>query len=352
MSRILLIENDETQLNLLSQFISAWGYSVIKSRTVVEAMGTIHREEVDLALIDLLLPDTPGIEALKMIRETENLREIPVFMMAEEISPEVRIVVMSNGANDLLIKPIDQGELSMKIQQSLELSRYKKEISALNKKLEKDKKSLLRYFSEDLVEKILNEEISNELGGTIVNTSIMFFDIRGSTTLAEKIGPQEYAAAISEIFSDLMNIIFNHSGSVNELLGDGILATFGCPFPKDDDAANAIKTAIAMQKHIAAVNEGRKMAGRDEIRFGIGIATGKIFAGNIGSIRMMKYAVMGDPVNTAARIQDLTKELPYQIIVDQATRDHADQKIRFAELPQTNLRGKSENVKLFGILNE
>jgi len=351
MSRILVIENDEAQLETLAQFISAWGYSVTKSRTVVGAMGAIHREEVDLALIDLLLPDTPGMEALKMIRETENLQEIPVFMMSEEISPEVRIVVMSNGANDLLIKPIDQGELSMKIQQSLELSRYKKEISALNKKLEKDKKSLLRYFSEDLVQKILNEEISNELGGTIVNASIMFFDIRGSTSLAEKIGPQEYAAAISEIFSDLMNIIFNHSGSVNELLGDGILATFGCPFPKTDDASNAMKTAIAMQEHIAAVNEGRKMAGRDEIRFGIGIATGKIFAGNIGSIRMMKYAVMGDPVNTAARIQDLTKEFPYQIIVDQATRDHAASSIQFTELPQTNLRGKSENVKLFGISN-
>lgn len=351
MERVLIIEDDPVQLESLSRFLKAWGYEVIEASTVMQAMPYIHKEEIDAALIDLLLPDSPGIEALKMIRDTDALREIPVFMMSAEVSSEVRIVVMSNGANDFLPKPIDQGELSMKFQHAFELTKYKREIQELNRKLEKDKKALLRYFSEDLVQKILSEEISSEIGGTLVTATIMFFDIRGSTTLAEKIGPQAYAAAINAVFTDVMDIIFTQKGSVNELLGDGILATFGCPFPHDDDAENAVSAAIAIRDHMARVNKRRLADGSPEIGYGMGLATGKIFAGNIGSVRLMKYAVMGDPVNTAARIQSLTKKFPYAIIVDENTRAGNAGRDSFEQLPRMMLRGKKQIVNLYGIRN-
>lgn len=349
MQKILIVEDEEAQRTALQTFIAAWGYEVVPVNTATGAIVYLSQNSIDLALIDLHLSDNPGIEILKHIRDTDGPIPVPVFMMSAEDSPEVRIVCMSTGADDFLPKPLNFADVSMKIQQAFERVSYQRQIRALNEQLEKDKRSLKRYFSDDLVEKILSEEISTELGGAIVPASIMFFDIRGSTTMAEKIGPQAYAERISKLFADLMDIVFNNGGSINELLGDGILATFGCPFPKEGDAANAVAAALAIDKHMREINRLRDIAGKVPYGYGMGISTGKIFAGNIGSERMIKFAVMGDPVNTAARIQDLTKDYEYNIIVDEPTILAAKPTCNASELPTTQLRGKHEAVRLFGL---
>jgi len=354
MAQILVVEDDPVQLEQIAEFLTRWGYDVHRSETATGTVGWLATNEPDLALIDLHLPDGPGIEILKNIRDSDGAVPVPVLMMSATDSPEVRIVCMSTGANDFLPKPLNFADLSMKIQQAIELTEHKKEIHALTKKLQKEKGVLLKFFPEDFVEKILSEEISAELGGAIIEASIMFFDIRGSTTLAEKIGPHAYAETISTLFTDIMDIIFGRAGSINELLGDGILATFGCPKPTDKDAENAVAAAAAIASHMAMLNEVRQAEGEIPFGFGIGIATGKVFAGNIGSTRLMKYAVMGDPVNTAARIQDLTKEMPHQIIIDDNTYQNAHSahdlaQTKFTSLPEQRLRGKTESVKIFGV---
>lgn len=349
MQKILIVEDEVVQRTALETYIKAWGYTVDTVDTATEAIAYLTRNEPDMVIIDMHLPDNPGMEILKHIRDTDGPIPMPVFMTSAEDSPEIRIVCMSSGADDFLPKPLNFAELSMKIQQGFERVDYRKQIRELNLKLEREKKSLQRYFSDDLVEKILSEEISTELGGAIVEASIMFFDIRGSTTMAERIGPQAYAERISRLFADLMDIIFDNGGSINELLGDGILATFGCPFPKADDAANSVKAALAIEAHMLALNQKREAAGKVPYGFGIGISTGKIFAGNIGSERMIKFAVMGDSVNTAARIQDLTKEAAYNIIVDERTVTAGNPTCEQHELTTTQLRGKNEAVRLFGL---
>jgi class 3 adenylate cyclase len=349
MQNILIVEDDEAQAESLRQFLSSWGYDITLLDSAAKAITYLSANTPDMAIIDLHLKDHPGIEILKHIRDTDGPIPMPVFMISAEDAPEIRIVCMSTGADDFLPKPLNLADVSMKVQQAFERVAFRKEIRALNEKLEKEKRSLQRYFSDDLVEKILNEEISTELGGTIVEASIMFFDIRGSTSLAERVGPQAYAQTISELFADIMDLIFGNSGSVNELLGDGILATFGCPFPHESDAANAVKTALAIEEHMNMVNSLRREAQQEPFGFGIGIATGRIFAGNIGSVRMMKYAVMGDPVNTAARLQDLTKELRYPIIIDETTRERGARELSCTELPVTHLRGKKERLRIFGL---
>jgi adenylate cyclase len=349
MERILIVEDDADLRQALETFIAAWGYEVVSVDGATKAIVYLSQNEINLALIDLHLPDSPGIEVLKHIRDTDGDIPVPVFMMSAEDAPEIRIVCMSTGADDFLSKPINFADASMKIQQAFERVHYKRQIQELNHKLERDKKSLQRYFSNDLVEKILNEEVGTELGGTLVEAAIMFFDIRGSTTMAEKIGPQAYAERISKLFADLMDIIFNNGGSINELLGDGLLATFGCPYPKENDPANAVRAAREIARHMSQMNNKREIDGKVPYGFGIGVATGKIFAGNIGSDRLIKYAVMGDAVNTAARIQDLTKDFPYKIIIDEKTRSAAALDIEFTELPTTQLRGKQEVVRLYGV---
>lgn len=349
METILVVEDDPAQAEAISQFMRAWAYDVVVKPSAAAAITYLSTHTPGMAIIDLHLEDHPGIEILKHIRDLDGPIPMPVFIISAEDSPEIRIVCMSSGADDFLPKPLNMADISMKVQQAFERVSYKKQIHALNEKLEKEKRSLQRYFSDDLVEKILSEEISTELGGTLISASIMFFDIRGSTPLAEKIGPQAYAETISELFADLMDIIFNHRGSVNELLGDGILATFGCPFPGEHDAQNAVQTAIAIETHMTMLNAIRSEKAQVPFGFGIGIATGRIFAGNIGSARMIKYAVMGDPVNTAARLQDLTKDFPYPIIFDEKTRELGAGEVLCEKLPVTQLRGKKESVTIYGL---
>lgn len=356
--KILIVEDDVTQAELLKNFISMWGYKIHVVYDGGEAQKVLEEFKPDLVLLDIYLPNKPGLEILKDIRRNPEYDLIPVFVMSADSSEEVKIVTMSNGANEFIVKPIKMADLIMKIQSALELLESRRTIQDLNKKLEKEKNRLLRYFSADLVEKILNEEIPAELGGDIIEGSVMFFDVRGSTTIAERMGPKNYANYISSLFSDLMDIIFNNQGSVNELLGDGLLATFGCPVTTENDQFNALKTAAEIVDYIRGYNKYVT----EKVNFGIGIATGKFFAGNIGSVRRMKYAVMGDPVNTASRIQDLTKEVGHKILFDSNTLKLCDEKQKKLKLPLSSevfqikkvgsflLKGKTEETEIFTIV--
>jgi DNA-binding response OmpR family regulator len=163
--KILIVEDEVVQRTALETYIKAWGYTVDTVDTATAAIAYLTRNEPDMVIIDLHLPDNPGMEILKHIRDTDGPIPMPVFMTSAEDSPEIRIVCMSTGADDFLPKPLNFAELSMKIQQGFERVDYRKQIRELNLKLEREKKSLQRYFSDDLVEKILSEEISTELGG-------------------------------------------------------------------------------------------------------------------------------------------------------------------------------------------
>lgn len=343
--RILIVEDDETQAEMLRHFLEMWGYEIRISSTGEDAIRCLTDFLPDLILLDLYLPEMPGLDVLKEIRAVPELTEIPVFIMSADVSEEIKIVSLSSGGNEFLPKPIVRADLAMKIQTALELLESRRTIEELNRKLEKEKRRLLRYFSADLVEKILTEEIPAQLGGDLMVSSVMFFDVRGSTSMAERIGPAFFASFISDLFADIMDIIFDNKGSVNELLGDGILATFGCPVPTDDDAFNAIRAAIDIRTYIENFNS----MVTDSVGYGIGIATGRVFAGNIGSIRRMKYAVMGDPVNAAARIQDMTKELGVPILFDNHTYEPCQSRIRATSYGHFKLRGKEEMVEVLTV---
>ena len=346
--RILIVEDDDMQAQMLRHFISMWGYEIEHAVSGEQALELLDSFRPNLVLLDLYLPGIPGLDVIKQIRERDYLKDIPLFIVSADESEEVKIVALSSGANEFLVKPVVMADLVMKVQTALELYESRRTIEELNEKLQKEKKRLLRYFSADLVEKILTEEIPAELGGDIIQATVLFFDIRGSTPMAELMGPRNFANFVSDLFADIMDIIFANRGSVNELLGDGILATFGCPVPTEEDALNSLRAAVDIRTYITNFNA----LAVDKIGYGIGIATGRIFAGNIGSMRRMKYAVMGDPVNAAARIQDMTKELKIPILFDSHTYEPTASRIRGYSCGKFQLRGKEEITEIYQLDND
>lgn len=349
--KILIVDSNEKSRAYFEGNISLWGYSVLSATGKSDATDLIEKEKPDLIFIGLYLQDQPGLELLKQIKENEQFETVPVYMVHEKIEEEIRIVAISSGAEDLLEANMEPVDLSMRVQNALEIYKYRKKINELNQKLEREKSILLRYFSSDLVDQILKEEIRPELGGQLIEASVMFFDIRKSTTIAESLGAQNYSRFISALFTDLMDLIFAQRGSVNEILGDGILATFGCPVSDYDHRAHAVNAALSIRKKMAIYNEKERpdyLDGR-EIGYGIGISSGRIFAGNIGSSNHMKFAVMGPSVNRAARIQDLTKEVKSDLLFDTEVLSGITGRTTVQSQGRFDLRGVPVPVELFSI---
>jgi len=179
--------------------------------------------------------------------------------------------------------------------------------------------------------------------------TVLFFDIRNSTAIAESCSPENFASFLSDILTDIMDLVYGCSGSVNKLLGDGLLAVFGAPFSRDNDAANALEAANRIRDYLMTFNDVRPSFLEKPVSAGIGIATGQVFAGLIGSVHRQEYTVLGDPVNVASRLQGLTKQVGETILMDEATATAVGTAFPCKALYQGKVRGRQEAMKIFGL---
>ena len=149
--------------------------------------------------------------------------------------------------------------------------------------------------------------------------TILFTDIRSFTTISETMDPQNLVGLLNEYFTEMVAIVMDEDGVVDKYIGDAIMAVFGAPVPKPDDAVNAVRAAVRMRRALRDLNERLVSRGLSPLRTGIGIHTGEVVAGNIGSERRMEYTVIGDAVNLASRLESSTKELGVNVLISEDT---------------------------------
>ncbi|MCR9145274.1 MAG: response regulator [bacterium] len=344
---ILIIEDDEDQGQLLLVLLKKAGYEARVNLSGTEAVQTLNEWQPDVVLVDLNLPGMNGIETTQLIRSHKQLASVPVIMMSADSDENTVVRALSHGVDEFIGKPVRTGELTVRISNLLDIKEKERRLSVLSEKLEREKSILARYFSDDFVEGVLSERISPKLGGQNLEATLMFFDLRNSTGIAEYMPAGEFSTFLSNLFSDLYDLVMASGGSVNKFTGDGLLATFGCPISGGDDAFNAIKCAFKFRDFFAMFNEYPPVELKDPLGYGIGIASGPIFAGNVGSFRRMEYSVLGDPVNLASRLEGLTKKAKVDIFVDGQTREHVGDRVKFKRVRHSKIRGKSEAVKIF-----
>jgi adenylate cyclase len=159
-----------------------------------------------------------------------------------------------------------------------------------------------RYFSPDLAKQIADHGEEVKLGGAKRDVVILFSDIRGFTSMSEKMDPDDVAHLMREYFTEMVEIIFRNGGTLDKFIGDAIMALWGAPFGTPDDADKAITAAIEMQRKLVELNQHWSSTGKPPIQIGVGINFGTVFAGNIGSEQRLEYTVLGDAVNTASRL--------------------------------------------------
>jgi adenylate cyclase len=204
-----------------------------------------------------------------------------------------------------------------------------------------------RYFAPNIAEQIAGQEGAVQLGGTKRPVVVFFSDIRGFTPMSESMGPDDIATLLNEYFTEMVEIVFEHGGTLDKFMGDAIMALWGAPIAHNDDADRAMAAAIDMQSVLARLNVKWAADGRRRVEIGIGIDYYEVFAGNIGSDRRLEYTVIGDAVNTASRL--CSKAGPGEIILSRRFYEELAKRPAVEELEALELKGKAEKVPVYRV---
>ena len=213
--------------------------------------------------------------------------------------------------------------------------------------INKVKNTFKRYVSKQVVDNLLDDETNLNLGGENREVTILFTDIRGFTSMAEKMKPEKVVLTLNEYFSEMIDIVFKHNGTLDKIIGDELMIVFGAPLSSDDDTERALNTAIEMQNKIADLNKVRKKRKEPPIVVGAGINKGQVVSGNIGSRDMMDYTVVGDTVNLGSRLCSAASA--GEIIVSGRVKNSTEQLFSFKELKPIRVKGKKDKIDVYQV---
>ena len=349
---ILAVDDLPENRELVARYLSRHGHIVITADGGKQALRTLRQTDVDVVLLDLMMPGMDGHEVLRRIKANPDWRAIPVIVISGSQDMDGIIECIEAGADDYLFKPFNPVLLQARIKAGIERKRWHDREEKYRQQLERNEKFIRatfgRYLSDEIVTDILERPEGLELGGDLREVTIMMSDIRGFTTLSEHLAPAQVVTLINRYLAPMTDIIMAHDGTIDEFLGDAILAVFGAPQRRDDDADRAVSCALAMQAAMAEINAANRADGLPEISTGIALNTGDVIAGNIGSERRSKYGFVGHPMNVTSRIEDITAG--GEILVSDSTLQNLSGRYRVGSSREVNMKGIGETVLVHQIL--
>jgi len=225
----------------------------------------------------------------------------------------------------------------------------KQSVKAVSEERRIIKDMFCRYMSNEVVENLMEAPDKLKLGGDKRDATVFFADIRGYTSFSESREPEDIVEILNEYFSEAVEHVMHYKGYIDKFIGDCIMAVWGVPMvPEEEDAINAVSCALAIQDMINSTGRKffRKVA--SNLRVGIGVNTGPLVAGNLGSLQRMNYSVIGDTVNLAARLEGVAGA--NEVIVSQSTRNHLGDKFRLEERPAVHVKGKEKPIQIYNVM--
>lgn len=333
---ILAVDDEPANVALLAKLFRHQGYDVIQAGDGVAAVTAVTEHRPDLVCMDVRMPGMDGIEACQALRNDAHNAGIPVLMLTSLNSAEDITRGLEAGANDFLSKPFNEAELSARIRSLLRTKALYDRLADL----------LGRYVSATVADEVLRNPFDVTLGGQRSQVSTLFADVRGYTSLAMRHTPEQALDLLNHYLSVVTDAVGDQGGTVADLLGDGVFALFGAPIGHVDDAERAVRAALEMQSAVARVDIPSLPGVR--LQTGIGITTGVVIAGNVGSERRMHYAVVGESVNVAARLEAAAG--PGQILVDEQTYEETRHLVIAQDLGSLRLAAKGDWVRVHNVV--
>jgi adenylate cyclase len=204
-----------------------------------------------------------------------------------------------------------------------------------------------KYVSREIRDAILAGRIS--FGGEMRTVTVLFADLRNYTPMVERTEPKEVVKLLNGYFKEMDEAVRSHQGLVLQYIGDEIEAVFGAPVHIDDHPTKAVQAALEMAKRLRDFNKELEGQGLPPLAHGIGVHTGEVVAANIGSPDRLSYALIGDTVNLASRVQDLNKEMGTEILITEATRAGLREAFPLKALPPVRVKGKTQEIQIYTV---
>jgi adenylate cyclase len=344
-ANVLVVDDDSVNRLLLSRSLEQEGHWATTAEDGRRALELLRAQSFDVVLLDVLMPEVDGFEVLAQMQADAELRRIPVIMISalEDIESVVRGIEL--GAEDYLPKPFNPVLLRARINSCL----TRKRLDDLERARVRDIFS--RFVPEHVVDEVLRRTDDDlRLGGVTLDGTVMFGDLRDFTAFAERLPADTVIEVLNRYVSAMSDAILDNGGTLVAYMGDGIMAVFGAPIEMAAHADCAVAAAREMlQSRLPSFNDWLKENGLgDGFRMGIGLSSGPIMSGTVGSERRLEYTTVGDTTNTAARLEAMTKDTPHSVFIADSTRRSLQRPVEdLVFVGELHVRGRRSKVRLW-----
>jgi class 3 adenylate cyclase len=348
---LLVVDDNEMNRDMLSRRLQHLELDVVTARNGREALNLLVERTFDLVLLDIEMPEMDGVTVLRLLRKTHPMTALPVIMVTARNQSEDVVQALDDGANDYITKPIDFAVLRARVATQLALKQANDQVRTLAAQLEARNQVIRqifgRYVDNGVVDTLLDSPEALRLGGEHREVSLLFADLRGFTAVLERLLPQQGVTLLNRYLRAMIDTINKHGGIVDELLGDGVMAFF---MDQPDDAGRtrrALACGLEMQSAVERVSQVNQAEGLPTVRLGVGIHSGEVVMGNIGSETRSKYSVVGRHVNLASRIESYSSG--GQVMISEAVLEEVGAIVRIDGRMNVHPKGMDQPITIYDV---
>ena len=340
--KILAVDDQPDNIELLTDIVAALGYQVITAYNGPQALAAVKTETPDLILLDVNMPGMSGFEVVSALKSNVETSSIPIIMLTALSDVKHRVEGLGLGAEDYVTKPFSARELVARIETRL---RAKSENDNLREAEKMIRSTFSRFVSSNVVDALMKDPSSVKLGGKMQELSVFFADLQNFTSTSERTDPETLLTVLNKYHELIVNIIMQNLGTVDKFIGDAVMALYNTPLELDDHALRAVRTAYQIRQALPEFHAQFEPHFRMAVN--VGIHTGMAIVGNVGAPQIMDFTALGDTVNVAARLENMSHD--GQILISEATYSMVRSSVQANELGSLLFKGRSVPVMTYEV---